>query len=300
MKPMTPLRRSAVSKAEHVIALAASVPPRAIEPASWNVVVARHSSRRQFRLVLAFAASLGLGVALALLVRSPKTNSSTASSVELVVSPEARWSQDASGLVTLQTGRVSLSGVSDKVVRISTPGVILEALHSRFLAEVVTAGTWVFVEEGEVVLRSGTSARVVHAGESLLWPPSPPIPVRLLDTQVIAEKTCTGIAGDPRRQCLKNEASTGTLGAQAALFELGALEAKAGRSTEAVYAWRESLRRFPQGVLHPEVRLALLVELVRTRRYAEADEVALAFEYACPDDARREDVTTLRSSITNK
>ena len=65
------------------------------------------------------------------------------------------------------------------------------------------------------------------------------------------------------------------------------LEAKAGRSDGAIDAWRQSLKRFPDGVLHPEVRLALLVELVRARRFAEAEVVAREFEVACADDPRR-------------
>jgi hypothetical protein len=50
-------------------------------------------------------------------------------------------------------------------------------------------------------------------------------------------------------------------------------------------------------VLEPEVRLAVLVELVRARKTDEAVAEAKAFEAAFPTDARADDVRSLRRSL---
>ncbi len=81
------------------------------------------------------------------------------------------------------------------------------------------------------------------------------------------------------------------------LYELGVLELKQGNRADALAAWTTSLSRFPSGVLHPEVRLALLVELTKERRFTEALSVARAFETACADDPRLGDVQAPRHSL---
>jgi hypothetical protein len=150
-------------------------------------------------------------------------------------------------------------------------------------------------EEGDVVLRTPEGRRVVHAGESLLWPPAPDIPQALLAEPVDATPTCLEARGAQRAQCLATEASRDGLDAQAALYELGALQVASGERRAALDTFRGSLTRFPDGVLHPEVRLALLVELVRARRFTEAAAAARDFEAACAEDPRMGDVAA-RSS----
>ena len=186
---------------------------------------------------------------------------------------------------------------SAALVRIETPHAVLEVSQSRFLAEVITSGTSIVVEEGQVVLRAGASTRVVRAGESILWPPSPQIPVALLAAPAPTEARCAATPAGELRGCLEAEAATSSLDAQAAIYELGVLEAKSGRSELAIAAWEQSLRRFPEGVLHPEVRLALLVELVRARRFSEAEAIARGFEATCAGDPRRAEVATLRARL---
>lgn len=140
----------------------------------------------------------------------------------------------------------------------------------------IASGTSLFVEEGEVVLRAGDLTRVVKAGESLVWPPTPEIPSALLETSAPTAARCDEVPERARHACLEGEAKGSTLDAQAALFELGTLE-----------SLDESLRRFPDGVLRPEVRLRRLVLLVKARRFDEARAAARDFEQACPDDALR-------------
>lgn len=278
---MTPIAKNPTSDAEKAIALTASIQPRAVDPRTFDELIAQAavSPRRDWRLVPAFAIAALAG---ALLVLAwPRTAPVTPA--ELVATAGSNWSQSA-GVVKLESGRISVGRAGDAVVRLETPHVSLEARHSRFLAEVTAAGTSLVVEEGEVVLRAGTLTRVVKAGEALVWPPTPEIPSALLETSAPTAPKCDEVSD--RHACLENEAKGSTLDAQAALFELGTLE-----------SLNESLQRFPDGVLHPEVRLRRLVLLVKARRFEEARAAAREFEQACPMDARLTEVRALRDSL---
>lgn len=275
---MTPIAKNPTSEAEKAIALTASIAPREVDPRSFDALIARAAvaPRRDWRLIPAFAIAALVGAALVL--AWPR-----ATAVELVATAGSNWSQ-AAGVVKLESGRLSVGRAGDAVIRIETPHVSLEARHSRFLAEVVASGTSLIVEEGEVVLRAGNITRVVKAGESFVWPPTPEIPSALLETSAPTAPKCDEVSD--RHACLENEAKGSTLDAQAALFELGTLE-----------SLNESLRRFPDGVLHPEVRLRRLVLLVKARRFDEARAATREFEQACPSDARLTEVRALRDSL---
>lgn len=293
---MTPLSRTATTEAETLIARAASVKPKPVDLAQWDEVVALAAvrPRRDWRLVPAFAVSLALGLGLVFLA-TPKREPLPA--VQLVASSDAKWTQQSASLVVLTRGRMRVNEPSPVLVRLETPHVTLEAQRSRFLAEVIASGTSLVVEEGEVILRAGSVTRVVRAGESLVWPPAPTIPQALMENAPApAEARCAN-AGSGRRDCLATEALGSSLEAQAALYELGALEASEGHVEAAISAWEQSLARFPDGVLHPEVRLKLLVELVRARRFSEAAKVADGFEQAASGDPRVEDVVSLRRRL---
>lgn len=302
MTRFPPLAQTAQTQAERLVAQAASVPARPLDAASWDGLVARSALRGgedRGRLVFGFGFAVAVGLGLVWLVTPARPQPPVANSgVQVVVSRGARWTQPSASTVVLSEGRLAMTQASDKPLRIETPHAVIEAQRSRFLAEVVKSGTFLSVEEGEVVLRAGSSSRVVHAGESLLWPPAPAIPVQLLVEPTPTEARCAGSPLGARRDCLVAEAATSSLDAQAALYELGVLEAKSGHSERAVEAWEQSLRRFPSGVLHPEVRLALLVELVRARRFSEAERVAEEFEVACADDGRRAEVSTLKALLS--
>ncbi|MDP2272566.1 MAG: tetratricopeptide repeat protein [Archangium sp.] len=297
MTNFPPLSKTAATEAEQLVARAASVPPRPVDPASWDELVARAAMRptRDARLIPAFMLAVAAGVGVVMLFSRPAPIPPAQPGLQLVATAATKWTQTSPSTVVLSAGRLSMVRAGE--VRIETPHAVIEAHQSRFLAEVISSGTSLVVEEGEVVLRSGSVTRTVRAGESLVWPPSPEIPARLLDTPPVEERCSTSPAGE-RRSCLEAEAVNGSLDAQAALYELGVLEAKSGRSERAVEAWQQSLRRFPEGVLHPEVRLALLVELVRARRFTEAENAAQDFEKACADDPRRAEVGTLKALLS--
>ncbi|MEW6432663.1 MAG: FecR domain-containing protein [Myxococcota bacterium] len=294
MTPVEPLSRSAQTPAERLVAQAASVPPRPIDRAGWDEVasLAALRPRRDWRLVPAFIAAVGVGAALVLVLQP----SPAPSPVQFVASPGAKWSQQRPDEVQLTQGQLRLAHASPRLVRVVTPHVQVEARRSRFLAEVITAGTSIVVEEGEVIVRAGGETRTLRKGESLVWPPAPTIPAGLLESEAPAASTCEQ-AGPERHDCLEREALGATLDAQAALYELGVLEAARGRPDAAIAAWQRSLDRFPDGVLHPEVRLRLLVELVRARRFADAARVAAEFERRCTADPRLDDVRLLEARL---
>lgn len=292
---LEPLVKTARTDAERLVARAAEVPPATVDLAAWDelVAVAATRPRRDWRLVPAFLASVAAGV---VLVTGAFPGRAPVEVVELVVSADTRWSHEQAGVVRLTAGQLRVGRAAGRKVRVETPHVVLEATRSRFLAEVVASGTSLLVEEGEVTVRAGGQVRVVRAGEALVWPPLPEIPAALLEEHALAAR-CVGPDVVARRACLEAEALGATLEAQAALFELGALESTAGHSARAVAAWEASLARFPDGVLHPEVRLKLLVELVRARRFADASSVAAQFEQECAGDARLEDVRALAATL---
>ncbi len=298
MTNFPPLSKTATTQAEQLVARAASVPSRPVDPASWDELVAHAAMRPTLdaRLIPAFLLAVAAGVCVVLLSSRPAPIPPAQPGLQLVATARTKWTQTSPSTVVLSAGRLSMVRAGE--VRIETPHAVIEAHQSRFLAEVISSGTSLVVEEGEVVLRSGSVTRIVRAGESLIWPPSPEIPAGLLETPPFVEERCSTSPAGERRGCLEAEAAASSLDAQAALYELGVLEAKNGHSERAIEAWQQSLRRFPGGVLHPEVRLALLIELVRARRFTEAEFTAQDFEKACADDPRRAEVGTLKALLS--
>ncbi|MEW5737907.1 MAG: hypothetical protein AB1938_03220 [Myxococcota bacterium] len=291
------------SEAAKLVALAASVPAKAIDRASWDDVLARAARpRRDWRLVPAFALSVLAGVGLVLFFRPapavpPPAQSLAQAAPVLTPSPGARFTHASGEQVVLTDGRLAVAAAEGAAVHLTTPHVEIDARQARFLADVTAGGTVVSVEEGEVVVRTPSGERVVRAGESIAWPPAPDIPGALLRDEVEEAPSCVALSGPAKLECLAREGERDGLEAQAALYELGVLESKAGHRAAAERAFHASLARFPDGVLHPEVRLALLVEFVRARRFAEAKAVAADFERACVDDPRSADVASLRRAL---
>lgn len=285
-------------EASRLVGLAASIEPAAVDLSKWDDVVRATKQRRDWRLVPAFAASLAAGIVLVLWLK-PAPNVVMTPAPEapvLVASANATWQQQPSGVVRLDAGRLSVQRATSGRVVLETPHATLDATRARFLAEVTAGGTTLIVQEGEVVLRTKTETRVVKAGETLVWPPTPSIPAPLSAVAAPSTSVCDEATGS-RLDCLRVEATGDGLTAQAALYELGVLELKQGNTSDALAAWTTSLARFPEGVLHPEVRLALLVELTKARRFTEAVVVARAFEASCSADPRLADVQALRRSL---
>jgi len=288
----------AQTDAERIVASAAAVAPLPLQRDEWDAVMSRAVTARPspLRLVPAFAGSLALGAVLVLALRP--TPPPAPVHAELVATAGAEWKQLAPDEVSLQAGRLAVARPGEGRLRVITPDAVLETNRSRFLAEVTSNGTTLVVEEGEVILRARGIERVVRAGESLVWPPPTVIPAPLLErTETTSGSHCATATGAALVTCLASEAAGDTLDAQAALYELGALHAREGRRAVALETWRASLARFPNGVLEPEVRLAVLVELVRARKTEEAVAEAKAFEAAFPTDARADDVRSLRRSL---
>lgn len=288
----------AQTDAERIIASAASVAPLPLQHDAWDSVMARAVTARPspLRLVPAFGVSLALGALLVIALRPTPPPPPT--HAELVATAGAEWKQIAPDEVSLQAGRLAVARPGERRLRVVTPDAVLETNRSRFLAEVTAGGTTLVVEEGEVILRSRGVERIVRAGESLVWPPPTVIPAQLLErSETGGGSRCASARGEALVTCLTAEAAGDTLDAQAALYELGTLHAQAGRRAAALETWRASLQRFPGGVLEPEVRLAVLVELVRARKHDDAIAEAKAFEAAFPTDARTDDVKSLRRSL---
>lgn len=285
-------------EASRLVGLAASIEAAPVDLSTWDDVVRATKQRRDWRLVPAFAASLAAGIVLVLWLK-PVPNVVLTPAPEapvLVASANATWQQQPSGVVRLDSGRLSVQRATSGRVVLETPHATLDATRARFLAEVTAGGTTLIVQEGEVVLRTKTETRVVKAGETLVWPPTPSIPAPLSAVAAPSTSVCDEATGS-RLDCLRVEAQGDGLTAQAALYELGVLELKQGNASDALAAWTTSLARFPEGVLHPEVRLALLVELTKARRFTEAVVVARAFEVSCSADPRLAHVQALRRSL---
>lgn len=290
------LLEAPTTEAERQVALAASVEAAPLPGAGWDEVLGRAVMRRPspWRLVPAFALSALAGVLLVLLVR-PVVRPAPRQ-VELVAAADTKWTQVSAEEVALESGRLTFSRPRGRPVRVRTPHVVLETANARFLAEVTASGTTVVVEEGEVVLRAPTSTRTVHAGEAVTWPLAPEIPSALEPGTPAPGGKCQG-SGAAVRACLELEARGASMDAEAAAWELGALEAREGNGARAVEVWTEALTRFPDGMLAPELRIALVVELVKARRFPEAKQQARAFIAAWPDDPRRAEMQKLATAL---
>lgn len=296
MTPQPRFADKATTEAERTIAQAASVAPHRLKADGWDDVMVRAvtSSPNRAALLPAFFLSFALGVATVLMLK-PVQPAPPATVAHATAG--TRWSSKTADEVVLESGRLSVTTPSGAPLRVRTPHCELEVTRSRFLAEVLPGGTTLWVEEGEAVLRSNGTTRVVSAGQSLTWPPAPVIPTPLLALAPPLESRCASRTPLETRACLRNEAAGASLEAQAALYELGSFEVEQGALDDGLHAWRESLERFPKGVLHPEVRLALLISLVKARRFSEASAAASDFETNCAGDPRAADVKALRRQL---
>lgn len=281
------------SAAQKLVALSAEVPPREVDLAQgWRQVVAAGARpKRDWRLIPAFLASVALGAVLMTVLRPAVPNGTRVPPVaDVVAAADARW-EVKNGEVVVGSGKLTIGA---KAVTVVTPHLRFQVVNGRVAAEVSAERTMLFIEEGEVVTRSGAR---LGRGRKLGWPPAPEIAPSLLAQAPAAATGCEASAVDQRAACLELEGKGDGLTAQAALYELGALHAREHRPDQALDAWRQSLARFPDGVLHPEVRLAVLLALTHQQRFAEAERAAREFEARCSGDPRLPDVARLRASL---
>lgn len=290
---MTRFRDEAKTEAERRAADVlekAAVPPRELDASRWQEVVERAMRpQRQRSLGWAFAASVLVGVLVAYLGRTSKPEPVTSL---VVVTTGTRWTRGPTGEFQLESGRLTVPR-DTKSVTIQTPDLTVTATRAAFLAEVVDGRSFVRVDEGVVSVRVGDTTRELHAGEAFRWPDVP----AALELHVPDEGLCRDAA--VRAECLEVEARGDALDAQSALYELGALRAHQGDVEGAVSAWTSSLARFPDGVLQPEVRLALFVELLAAHRIEDAQVVGRDFERCCASDPRVADVRSVLKTLAH-
>jgi hypothetical protein len=273
------------SEAARLTALAASVEPRQANLNAWREVLTAAHARPPARWtsLLTFIAAMAVGALMTLgLLRAERST--------LRVEPaQAQWKIE-NRTIRLDSGRLAIAQQVDIPFEIVTPHLVIAAGNCRVAAEVLATGTLVSVEAGEVQLRSGAQKWSLHAGQSVTWPPTPTIPGPLESSP--DSSVCNGNQG-----CLEQQGRGDGLDAQAALFELGKLRGLQGHPDEAVRVLNESLRRFPDGVLEPEVRMALVVQLTRARRFEEARLSAAQFEARYPEDPRRSAVQEIEAAL---
>jgi hypothetical protein len=292
VRPSDPAEARAAELVEH----ASKVTPRQVDVGTgWDNIIDRAMRTPKGRPVplaaVAIAALLLVG-GFQLVVRQGVVGNFAP---RVVASQGAQWHREGDGALILSLGRIEISRPHGQVV-LHTPHVTVVAVNARFLADTTTSATRIEVYEGEVIVRHDDSGVVVRPGESRLWPDAPEVPTALQPPATPPE-TCTEQEGPDRRTCLWQQVDRQGLVAQAALYELGLFELKEGDGRAAANAWKRSLDRFPEGVLAPEVRLSLLGELVREKRFSEAAAVARDFEKASADDPRAKDVAKFRAEL---
>lgn len=279
------------ARAEAVLRTVASIEPRALDRTAWDAIVER-SSRPEvpWRLIPAFAISVLLGIGGVLLVQrnTSVVEPMVVPSPVVVVEAKTQWVQSGDGVLHLQHGPMTVRDEKGpSLLALVTPHLALSASHAVFLAEVIGDRTRVAVDEGTVEVRSGTMHRRLKANERFEWPV---LPESLLAPAEI-ETSCSDFS------CLESESRGSSLDAQSALYELGSMRAHEGDLEGALSAWRSSLRRFPQGVLAPEVRIATFVQLVSAGRFIEARAMADELERCCAEDPRTGDVKRAVSAL---
>lgn len=283
--------------ADRVVARAAEVRPNALSAGGWAAVMKRASQPRVLPLIALSAASIAAGIGISMMAARPTTTPPAQQRriPEVQAEAGAAWGRTSDDELRLTKGRLQINREgSTRLTLLATDDVAIQTSRSRFLAEVTDDGVSIFVQDGEVQVRTRTGVKTIKTGEKFVWPPLPEIPSQLVAGTIDSE--C--MDRPDQLGCL--EALTGSsdaLEAEVSLFELGLLRSKQGDREGALNAWRDSLNRFPEGSLHPEVRLAMLLELIRARRFHDATRVAREFESSCVDDPRRAQVEQLRKSI---
>jgi TolA-binding protein len=212
-------------------------------------------------------------------------------------SPGSQWTKGRSGVIRLEAGHFEAKASPQLPQRLQTPEVTVVATQARFATDVTEQGTTVAVFEGTAEVSTARAKATLHAGQTRHWgaEPQPPreIEVQPIDfgTVAIADGTCRHVESlGLRLTCLATEAKGGDLKAQAAVFQQAELLTEAHRPAGAAEALRDSLRRFPDGVLAPEVQLSLMRLLAEQQDYDGAIEAGSAFLKSNPDDPRVEEV----------
>lgn len=187
-----------------------------------------------------------------------------------------------------------------RILAVQTPHLRAVVVGTRFSVEVSPQSSEVVVTEGTVRVEVvGRPPQQVGAGQSVrvgaAQPAAAPDPSAApLDAVAHCEQEGTVEA---RRACYRPFLSGTGLAAQNALYGLAALERDQGRTSDALALFEEHRRRFPAGLLAPEVSLEVLRLLVDERRFAKAVEEAEQFTRRFERDARGPEVRLLRANL---
>jgi hypothetical protein len=214
-----------------------------------------------------------------------------------LASPGSQWTKGRAGVTRLEAGHFEANASAQAPQRLQTPEVTVAATNARFAMDVTDQGTTVAVFEGTAEISTAHMKATLHAGQTRHFgadAPSVPREVVPLGIEPVAldqgNPACHAGSLEAQLACLAAEAKGSDLTAQAALYEQGTLEAQAHRSAGAAETYRESLKRFPDGVLAPEVTLALMRLLGSEQQYDGAIEAGRSFLKNWSDDPRCEDV----------
>jgi ferric-dicitrate binding protein FerR (iron transport regulator) len=169
---------------------------------------------------------------------------------------------------------------ADEPLAVVTDQLRVSVVGTRFSVALEEDVTSVAVEEGKVKVESAAGMVMLTAGQSIRS--DDPL---LAGAQATAPEPCAAGSLDARRACFAQAAAGAGLLAENALYALGLLERDQAHDPGAALArFREYERRFPRGVLAPEVALARAATLLRAGRGDEACAVADAFLRRFPRD----------------
>lgn len=206
---------------------------------------------------------------------------------QVTLPPTADPNQRGPYRVRLDRGRMAASVAprqADEPLAVLTPQLSVFVVGTRFSVNVDQEVTTVAVEEGRVRVERDQRILYLSAGDS----------VRSDDPRLRGEMPAVPCADERelggRRACLTREAAGQGLAAENGLFALGMLarSERDGRA-RAIAHFRDHQRRFPSGVLAPEVALALADLLVADGHREQACAELAAFARRLPGDRATRD-----------
>ena len=201
---------------------------------------------------------------------------------QVTLPPGVDANQRGAYRVRLERGRIAAAigpRGSDEPLAVVTPQLAVVVVGTRFWVEVSHDTTFVAVEEGRVRIERGEHTVFLGAGDS----------IRSDDPRLQNERPGDPCAGETvlagRRACLTREAAGRGLAAENALFALGLLERdQGGDRVRAMALFREYQRRFPTGILGPEVALTVTSLLAAEGNHRQACAEADVFAHRFPRD----------------
>jgi hypothetical protein len=169
----------------------------------------------------------------------------------------------------------------DEPLTVVTPELSVAVVGTRFSVTTSQGISEVAVEEGKVRVEKSQRSVFLTAGDSIRSDDP-----RLADAQASLAFPCLGEANvAARRACLGQESQGRGIAAENALLALGLLERNEGGNRRgALASFREYQRRFPTGILAPEVALAITSTLALDGDLGKACAEADAFLRRFPHD----------------